>query len=121
VRGIDEADHTLEPPGLLQAGPKLFLEVLRLLIGIGLGRDQPHLAELHPHPREELADLGRPAADANETLDVVGGLGGRAGRILAEVVLQGLAMIRQVAGGHGEVEPLDALVLELAEIGPLMA
>ena len=69
---------------------------------------------------EELADLGQAAPDAREALDVGGRLGGRPGRVLAEVPLDRLAMVGQVAGRAvpvGPLEPLDAALLVLAEVG----
>ena len=119
VGGIDEADDSPGPPGLPQTGPQLVIEELRLLIRIGLGRDHPQLAELQAHPLEELSDLGQAPADARDPLDRGGGLAGGAGRVLAEVVLQGAAVLVQFALGPSPVdplEPLDAPLLELSQL-----
>jgi hypothetical protein len=121
VGRIDGAGDPLEPLGLLQAGPELLAEELPSGFGIGLGRDHAQLAALHPHPAEGLADPGRPPSDPREPLDGGGGLAGRAGRILAGVILERLAVVGQLAGGRGEVgplEPLDAPLLGLAEVAP---
>ena len=79
----------------------------------------PSLRNFRPIALEELADLGRPAPDAGDPLDLGGGLGGRAGRVVAEVVLQRLAVLVQFALGArpvGPLEPLDAAVLELPQV-----
>jgi len=101
--------------------PEFLIEGLRRLIHIGLGRDHPQLAELQAHPLEELSDLGQAPADAGDPLDRGGGLAGGAGRVLAEVVLQGSAVLVPFALGPGPVdplEPLDATLLELPQGGP---
>ena len=117
--GVDEADHPLEPPGLLQPRPGPLVEELGLLVGVGLGRDHAEPAELQADPLEELADLDRPTPDAGEPLDGGGRLGGRPGRVLAEVLLDRLAMVGQLAGRPvpvGLLEPLDAALLVLPEV-----
>lgn len=120
VGRVDEADHAAESLGLPQPGPQLLVEELGLLSGVGLGRDHPQLAEPQAHPLEEPTDLRRPAADAGPLLDHGSGLARRTGRVLAEVVLEALAVVIQVAGGPGPVGPLESLdtaLLVLPQVG----
>lgn len=115
---LDEADHAAESLGLPQSGPELLAEELRLLVGIGLGRDHPEFAVRQPQPFEELADLRQAPANARDPLDLGGGLGGRAGRVPVEVVLQGSTVLVEFARGPfpvGPLEPLDAAALELSQ------
>ena len=81
--------------------------MLDLLVAIGLGGDRPDLGEFQPPPLEELAALGRAVSEVGEAFDVGGGLPCRTRRMVAEAILQGLAVLNQFASGLGEVKAFE--------------